>query len=1170
VSINTPSVETILSESVAIPTAADRAAYLDRACGDDQNLRAQLEKLVADHFRAGSFLERPPVSPLAPDETAGYEPAGTGPAVGTRVGPYVLREQIGEGGMGLVFVADQTEPVKRRVALKVIKPGMDTREVVARFEAERQALALMEHPNIATVLDAGATPEGRPFFVMELVRGTPIAEYCDEHRLTVRQRLELFLQVCAAVQHAHQKGVIHRDLKPTNVLVAVHDVAAVAKVIDFGIAKAVGPSLTDRTVYTAFAQVVGTPLYMSPEQAGQSALDIDTRTDIYSLGVLLYELLAGATPFDGDRLRSVGLDEFRRIVREEEPARPSHRLSTLAAAAQSTVATRRQADPRRLAGDLRGDLDWVVMKCLEKDRERRYESAGALAADVRAYLADEPVAARPPSAAYRLKKFVKRRKGPMAAAGLVALALLAGFVGTTWGMVRALDEAGERKQAEEQAKFDRNAAVAAAEERAKAEQRATADRDAARGAEADTRAFSEFLVNHVLAAARPRGLQGGLGIRTTVVEALEAAEGSLDEVFKGRPLAEAEARHAIGVTWRNLARYKKAIEHLRRAAELRERELGPDAELTLDSYNSLGVALGLAGRYREAVTVIQQAHARAMSKHGADQRLTLILANQLATGYLHTGQLEESAVLSEQILERRRSIFGPDHPDTLHTMCILAYVYARQGLHNDAITMAEAALNMSKKSLGPYHLQTLDTDNTLALIYGLTGRHLDALALHERTLEQVKKEFGEDHPTVLAKMHNIALAYQKLGRTEESIVLHEQVLSRFKTVLGADHPQTLQNMSSLATAYARGGRLRESLSLYEQVVELRRSVLGPDHPDSLFAQYHLGSAYRLTGRLQDAVELLEGTLEKQTAILGTDHPQTVDSMGELGKAYQDVDRPKEAVTLCERAHEGRLVLFGPDHPDTLASMNNLANVYLEMGRAKEALALQEQAVEKLKTVLGLDHPGTLKSLITLAAIYVEVGRRQDGLKLYEQVMERRRVVLGPDHHETLQSILQLGAMLRDEGELDQAERVFRQLLERHRKRGPRSVETAKVMVWLGVTLGKQKQYDESVQLLREAIAIRDEKEPDDWIRFLNMSHLGSVLLRQQRYAEAEELLLKGYEGMKKRWAKAPVEYRNVTDGWPVERLAHLYEETGQLDKAREWRLKVQAEAAPPARLKPSR
>jgi serine/threonine protein kinase/tetratricopeptide (TPR) repeat protein len=422
--------DTLFAQAIEIAAPEERALFLEKACGHDPELRRELEKLVRDHFRAGEFLERPAAHIVA----TGDELPGEGP--GTVLGPYKLLEQIGEGGMGLVFMAEQTRPVRRRVALKVLKPGMDTRQVVARFEAERQALALMDHPNIAKIHDAGATASGRPYFVMELVRGVPITEFCDRRRLTTRQRLELFVLVCQAVQHAHQKGIIHRDLKPSNVMVTLHDTVAVPKVIDFGIAKATTGPLTERTLFTNFAQLIGTPLYMSPEQAALSNVDVDTRSDIYSLGVLLYELLTGTTPFDKERLKEVGYDEMRRIIREEEPPRPSTRLSTLGQAAH-TVSTQRKSDPKRLSQLFRGELDWIVMKALEKDRNRRYESASAFAADVLRYLADQPVLACPPSVWYRLRKFTWRNKAALAAGALVLLALVLGTIISSWQAIQA-------------------------------------------------------------------------------------------------------------------------------------------------------------------------------------------------------------------------------------------------------------------------------------------------------------------------------------------------------------------------------------------------------------------------------------------------------------------------------------------------------------------------------------------------------------------------------------------------------------------------------------------------------------------------------------------------------------------------------------------------------------
>jgi serine/threonine protein kinase/WD40 repeat protein/gas vesicle protein len=450
-----PEMLSIFASAVERPSPEERAAFLDTACGSDAELRGRIEALLRAHDEAGGFLRDRPTArePVATID----QPAGEGP--GSVIGPYKLLEQIGEGGFGVVYMAEQTQPVRRKVALKVLKPGMDTRQVVARFEAERQALAIMDHPHIAKVFDGGVTRSGRPYFVMELVKGIPLTDFCDQHQLTPRQRLELFVPVCQAVQHAHQKGIIHRDLKPSNVLVSRHDTTPVVKVIDFGVAKALGQELTDKTLFTGIAQMVGTPHYMSPEQAGMSDLDVDTRSDVYSLGVLLYELLTGTTPFTKERFKQAAYDEIRRIIREEEPPKPSTRLSE-SKDALASISAQRHTEPAKLTSLVRGELDWIVMKALEKDRNRRYESANGFAADVQRYLADEPVLACPPSVGYRLRKLVRRNKGPVLAVTLVVLALVGGIVGTTVGMLRAANEASQKNQALE----DRTAALTSAEE----------------------------------------------------------------------------------------------------------------------------------------------------------------------------------------------------------------------------------------------------------------------------------------------------------------------------------------------------------------------------------------------------------------------------------------------------------------------------------------------------------------------------------------------------------------------------------------------------------------------------------------------------------------------------------------------------------------------------------
>jgi eukaryotic-like serine/threonine-protein kinase len=500
-------------------TPAERAAYLDGACGKDSLLRQRVEGLLAKHFQQDSFMKQP----AAEASKTVVLPISEGP--GTVIGRYKLLEKLGEGGFGAVYVAEQKEPVKRRVALKIIKLGMDTKQVIARFEAERQALALMDHPNIAKVFDAGATETGRPYFVMELVRGVPITRYCDENKLPTTGRLELFMAVCQAIQHAHQKGIIHRDIKPSNILVTLHDGIPVPKVIDFGIAKATHGELTDKTVYTQFQQFIGTPAYISPEQAEMSGLDMDTRSDIYSLGVVLYELLVGRTPFDGRELIMSGLDEMRRVIREQEPLRPSTRLTGFTAEELTATAKHRGAEPPKLLHSLRGDLDWIVMKCLEKDRARRYETASGVSADLKRYLTNEPVVARPPSTVYRFQKFVRRHKGAAAAAGTVIVALMLGLGFATFALLRERDALVRERQAQLK--------QVVAEEAKKGE---TVRADAVAG-----------FMKHLLASTAPELLRQGH--QRPIRELLKAADELASTGLSNAPAAELQLRDLMAILY---------------------------------------------------------------------------------------------------------------------------------------------------------------------------------------------------------------------------------------------------------------------------------------------------------------------------------------------------------------------------------------------------------------------------------------------------------------------------------------------------------------------------------------------------------------------------------------------------------------------------------------------
>ncbi|MSU49430.1 MAG: serine/threonine protein kinase [Opitutus sp.] len=551
--------EDLFDQALALP-AGEREAWLARTCVDDEPLRKKVWSLLLAHEEAKSFMESAPTD-LTHSSSPGFE-VPTEEKPGDRIGRYKILQKIGEGGCGVVFMAEQEESVRRRVALKVIKLGMDTKAVIARFEAERQALARMEHPNIARVLDAGATAAGRPFFVMELVRGMRITDYCDQSNLSTEQRLDLFIKVCQAIQHAHQKGVIHRDIKPSNILVTLHDGAPVPKVIDFGIAKATQGRLTEQTLFTAFEQFIGTPAYVSPEQAEMSGLDIDTRSDIYSLGVLLYELLTGRTPFDMHELVESGLDEMRSRIREQEPPRPSARLRTLNDDDRTIVARRRGTDGPRLTLRLRGDLDWIVMRCLEKDRSRRYETANGLATDILRHLENEPVTARPPSTAYLTQKLVRRHRLAFGAGAAIAVVLVAGLVVCTRLWLRAV-------KAERIALQQKTDAEAGRTEAQKGERDA---REQAARREKLASDITGMLKNIGLLFAR-NGDPGG--DRRHLREALDQARKRKKELID-QPEIEADVDETLGGYYFKLAEYKIAEELLNEAINLRRRT--PDGE----------------------------------------------------------------------------------------------------------------------------------------------------------------------------------------------------------------------------------------------------------------------------------------------------------------------------------------------------------------------------------------------------------------------------------------------------------------------------------------------------------------------------------------------------------------------------------------------------------------
>ncbi len=1102
--------------------------------------------------------------------------ATTGERPGDRIGPYKLIEVIGEGGFGVVWLAERREPMVQRVALKIIKPGMDSKAVVARFEQERQALAVMDHPNVAKVLDGGVTPTGRPFFVMEHVKGEPITAFADRHRLTIKRRLELFIPVCDAVQHAHMKGIIHRDIKPSNILVAPggEGRTPIVKVIDFGVAKAVSHTLTEKTIFTERGQIIGTPEYMSPEQAEMGSLDIDTRTDVYSLGVVLYELLCGTLPFDGHTLRAVGYAEIQRIIREVEAPKPSTKLSTADDQTGAAIAKARQADRERIAGELRRELEWIPLKALRKDRTRRYASAESLAADVRRYLDGKPLEAAPESRGYRLWKFVRRNRVQVAATGAVALALVAGFGTALW---QAREAERQRDAAEaRRAESDRIASylrtplqtlsdtawdsslLRDAEDRARA---ITGTKDVEHLSEAELSAINMAAVSisqfEALKAARDAEKERADQLKK-VADFQSSMLGQIDTTKAGVDLM-ADLR----------ARYVAALEKAGVPEAERVERLGI-FQRELVRVNATDVAVAMVDR-----TILRPAIKAMDEQFKNDPKTDASLRQALSDLYENIGLYDAATPLQDAALATRRRVLGDDHPDTLTSINDMGVLLQVVGRTAEAELFVRQSLLGRRKALGEDHPQTLTSSNNLAALLQAQGRLAEAEPIFRECLEKSRRIRGEEHQNTLTAIANLGTILISLGRLDEAEPLYREALEKSRRVLGRNHPDTLTAIDAMGVLLQRQGKLAEAEAQYREALEGRRAGLGEAHPSTITSKSHMSSVLAALGRHAEGESFAREFLESRRRSLGESHPETLQAKSDLEVLLRAQRKLSEAEPLLQEVLRERRRVLGEDHPDTLTSLANMGTLLYAQGKLAEAERFTRQALESSRRVLGDDHPHTVTSLSNLAGQLWSQGKLEDAEGLYREVLEKRQRLLGESHPATLLSTHNMGLILQARGKPAEAETFFRDaVLKRVRALGSEHPDTMLSVLGLSAVLQARGAHREALDLLtpaevttRKAFAAGSGRRFADFLTAIGRARVG-VGYQAERFALAESNFLEAYSIYLAAKDRGPKHKQTIEC---VQALIDLYNAwhaaepgKGYDAKAAEWQAKLDAAKAPPA------
>ncbi|MGA3092127.1 MAG: tetratricopeptide repeat protein [Terriglobales bacterium] len=898
-----------LFESALDLAPPQRETYLRQNCPDDA-MRREVENLLGDYEKAGNFLSTPAMNfqvaipREAPEDSATFASASEGEGtstaavrLGQALGNYRILSRLGEGGMGQVWLAEQTAPLQRQVALKLIRVGMYDDSVLQRFESERQSLASMNHPSIAKVFDAGTTPDGQPYFAMEYVPGLPITEYCDQNRLTIRERLELFIQVCEGVQHAHLKAIMHRDLKPANILVVEVDGKATPRIIDFGLAKAA--QATRDGLLTQVGSFLGTPGYMSPEQANLDVQDIDTRTDVYSLGVVLYELLTGFLPSD-TKEGGEALAEMMRRIREDDPPPPSTKIR--ADRESSTAkAEERGTDPKQLVSLLRGDLDWITMKALERERARRYATPSELTSDIGRYLRHEPVTARPASAGYKLRKYVRRHRLAVSAAVAMAL-LVAGFA-----VVQAIQLG-----------------------------RTTRERDRANR-------ITNFMVD-MFKVSDP---SAALGNKITVREVLDKASNEIEKGLSNDVEVQSQLMSTMAQTYVNLGLFSRAHELAEHALENRKRAFGPRDRRTLESMTQLGWILDREGRDADAERLIRQTVDLQRSVLGPEDVLTLETADNLGMVLERQGHFAEEEKLEREIIATRTRKLGPEHQQTLRSMVNLGIAIHGQDHIAEAEKQFREVLEIERRVLPPGHPSTLVCMHDLANMIQEQGRYQEAEALYRETLQMEERVLGSEHPETFSTMTTLAntIGYGE-NRSSEAEPLYRKAFENSLRVLGPEHRYTTAAEEGLANALSSQGHYAEAEKLLRELLAIRLRLLGADHADTLLSQYNLGDVLFHEERYAEADKLLRDTWKSQIRMLGDDSPDTLASKAVLARIVTKEGNPREGETLARQAFEAQLRVLGPQHGDTLNSLQILGTALVYDHRYDEAKKLFADSIEQ--------------------------------------------------------------------------------------------------------------------------------------------------------------------------------------------------------------------------------